>query len=132
MKFSSSPFSALVSVAVCVLCGCASTPQGGVEGRATEVPTYDSSALNAGQYEVVGRLWGDSWRSAFWVPTYPSEAEAIASVQTEAVRLGADGLINVYCLDQRLSKWFSSQEPAFLCYGVAIRLVGEAPRGAAR
>ncbi len=127
MKFGTSPFSALVSVAVCVLSGCASTPQSPVEGRATEVPIYESSALHAGQYQVVRRLWGDSWRSAFWLPTFPSEAEAVASLQMEAARLGANGLIYVYCLDQGPSKWSSSREPAFLCYGVAIDLVGEAP-----
>ena len=39
----------------------------------------------------------ESWRAAFWLPTYPSEAEGIASLQTEAGRVGADGLINVIC-----------------------------------
>ena len=93
MKLRSSRFSALVTVAVCVLSGCASVPQSGVEGGATEVKVYGSGKLAASQYEVVRRLWVDSWRAAFWLPTYPSEAEGIASLQTEAGRLGADGLI---------------------------------------
>ena len=122
MKLRSSRFSALVAVAVCALSGCASVPQSGVEAGATEVKVYGSGKLAASQYEVVRRLWVDSWRAAFWLPTYPSEAEGIASLQTEAGRLGADGLINVICLDQGHSKWTWSPGPAVLCYGDAIRV----------
>ena len=122
MKIRSSRFSALVAVAACLLCGCASVPQSGVEGGAAEVKIYGSDKLAASQYEVVGRPWVDSWRAAFWLPTYPTEAEAIASLQAEAARRGADGLINVMCVDQGRSKWSSSPGPAVLCYGNAIRV----------
>ena len=44
-------------------------------------------------------------------------------LQTEAGRVGANGLINVVCLDQGRSKWSSSEEPRILCYGNAIRLL---------
>jgi uncharacterized protein YbjQ (UPF0145 family) len=74
------------------------------------------------QYNVVGRLWGDSRRSAFWIPTYPTKEEAIASVQTEAARLNADAVVSVSCVDQRGSTWFRKNEAAYLCYGVAIQL----------
>jgi uncharacterized protein YbjQ (UPF0145 family) len=86
------------------------------------VKLYEFRNLPPGQYEVVRRLWVGSWRAAFWLPTYPSEAEAVAALQAEASRLGADGLINVACLDESRSKWFSSSEPAVLCYGNAIRI----------
>jgi hypothetical protein len=122
MKRRSSRFSTFVAVAVCVLSGCASVPQSGIEGGATEVKVYESTKLAASQYEVVRRLWVDSWRAAFWLPTYPSEAEGIASLQTEAARLSADGLINVICIDQGRSKWSSSPGPRVLCYGNAIRV----------
>jgi len=113
---------ALVAVAVCLFPGCASVPQGGVEIAATEVKVYGSGSLTVSQYEVVRRLWADSSRAAFWLPTYSSEAEGIASLQTEAGSLGAEGLINVICMDQVRSQWSWSSERAVLCYGEAIRL----------
>ena len=122
MKRRSSWFSTFVAVALWVISGCASVPQSGVERAATEVRVYESNNLSANQYEILRRLWVDSWRSAFWLPTYPSETEGIASLQAEASRLGADGLINVVCLDQGPSKWSSSTGPRVLCYGNAIRL----------
>jgi hypothetical protein len=123
MKRIGSKFSAVVILAGCVLCGCTSVPQSGVEGAGGEVKIYESNRLAASQYEVVRRLWMDSWRSNFLLPSYRSEAEAIIAMKTEAGRLGADGLINVVCLNQGRSKWFSSQDPRILCYGNAIRLV---------
>jgi hypothetical protein len=114
-------FSMLVA-AMCVLCGCASVPQSGVPRAATEVRVYEFNNLPSSQYDVLRRVWVDSWRSAFWLPTYPSATEGIASLQAEAGRLGADGLINVICLDQGRSSWSSSTEPRILCYGNAIRL----------
>jgi hypothetical protein len=123
MKLRSSRFLALVAAAICVLSGCASVPQSGVERGASEVKVYGSDQLPAGQYEVVRRLWIDSWQhTAFGMPTYPSEADGIASLQAEAGRLGANGLINVFCLDQGHSTWSWSSGAAVLCYGNAIRV----------
>ena len=122
MKIRSPRFSALVAVVACVLSGCASTPPSGVEGDVTGVKIYESNQLVPNQYEVVGRIWVDSWRSAFRLPAYASEAEARASLQAEAARRGADGLINVFCSDLGHSKWTWSSGPAVLCYGNAIRV----------
>jgi len=122
MKLRSSRFSALVAVAVCVLSGCASAPQSGVERQGGEVKVYEPEQLTQGQYEVVRHLWVDSWRTAFWLPSDSSEADGIASLQAEAARLGANGLINVSCRDQGHSIWSWSREPAILCYGNAIRV----------
>jgi hypothetical protein len=122
MKIPSSSLSALVSVAMSLLCACASTPQGDVERRPAEVKLYSMGQLADNRYEVVSRLWVDSWRSAFRIPTYPSEDEAIASLQAEAARLGADGLVNVSCLDQGRSTKSQNAEPTVLCYGIAVRV----------
>jgi hypothetical protein len=122
MKLRSSRFSALVAVAVCVLFGCASAAQSGVERRAAEVKVYEPDQLVQGQYELVRYLWVGSWRAAFWLPTYLTDGEGIASLQAEAARLGANGLINVSCIDQGHSIWSRSREPAILCYGNAIRV----------
>jgi hypothetical protein len=122
MRLRSSHFYMLVAVAVSALFGCASAPQGGVERQATEVAVYEPNQLPQRQYELVRYLWVDSWRTAFWLPTDSSEAEGIASLQAEAGRLGANGLINVSCRDQGHSIWSWSREPAILCYGNAIRV----------
>jgi hypothetical protein len=118
MTIRHSRFSALVVVAVYLLSACASIAQGDGEKRASEVKIHKSGDLDTRRYEIVSRPWVDSWRSAFWVPTYPSEEQAITALQTEAARRGADGLTNVICLDQGRP----NTEPAILCYGIGIRL----------
>ena len=118
MNIRRSRFSVLVALAVYLLSAGTSIAQGNVEKRAPEVKIYKLGDPNTSQYEVVSRPWVDSWRSAFWVPTYPSEEQAIAALQTEAARRGADGLMNVSCLNQGRP----NTEPAVLCYGIGIRL----------
>ena len=122
MKLRSPRFSALIAVTVCVLSGCASAPENGVETQAAQVKVYESDQLAQSQYEGVRYLWVDSWRTAFWLPSAASEAEGIALLQAEASRLGANGLINVSCTDQGHFMWSSSREPSILCYGHAIRV----------
>jgi len=122
MKLQRSRFSAPFAVAICVLSGCAGAPQSGIERQDAEVKVYEPEQLVQGQYELVRRLWVDSWRTAFWLPTYSSKAKSVASLQAEAARLGANGLINVGCRDQGHFMRFLNREPAFLCYGNAIRV----------
>lgn len=112
------PSSVLVVVAVCLLSACASIAQSDVEKRAPEIKIYQMDDANTNPHEVVSRPWVDSWRAVFWVPTYPSEEQAVAALQTEAARQGADGLMNVICLDHARP----NTEPAILCYGIGIRL----------
>jgi hypothetical protein len=103
-----------------MLSGCASAPKSGVEKQAAEVKVYQPDQLLQGQYKVMRYLWVDSWRTAFRLPSYSSEAEGIASLQAAAARLGANGLINVSCLDQGRSIWSWSRKTVILCYGTAI------------
>ena len=120
MRIPSSKLSVLV--AVCALSGCASGPQGDIAKPVPEITIYNTDQLPAYRYDVVRRIWVDSWRTAFRAPTYPTQDEAIVSMKTEAARAGADGLVNVFCMDQGRSRWSSSTEPAILCYGNAIRV----------
>ena len=122
MNICSSRLSALVAGAAYVLWAGAGIAQSDVEQRAADVKIYDLGEISSSRYDVVGRPWVDSWRSAFWVPTFPSQEQAIVALQTEAARRGADGLLNVNCLDQGRWNWSSNTEPAFLCYGIAIRV----------
>ena len=121
MKIRSARLSAIVAGSACVLCAGAGIAQADVEQRASQMKLYAAGEIDMNRYEIVGRPWVDSWRSAYWVQTFPSREQAIAALQTEAARRGADGLLNVECLDQGRAKWYSNAEPAFLCYGIAIR-----------
>ena len=122
MKIRSSRLSSLVAGTAIALCAGLGLAQGDVQQRVSQMKMYAFGDLDPNRYDVVARLWGDSWRSAFWVQTFPTEEQAIAALQTEAATRGADALLNVGCLDQGPSKWSSNTEPAFLCYGVAIRV----------
>ena len=119
------PFvSALIVCAACALSGCASVPQEDSERRAAEIRIYNWSELSGTPYESVGHVWADSWRTAFFLPTYPGEDEAVRSLRAEALSLGANGLVNVVCVDQNVPKKSASAEPAILCYANAIRVGG--------
>jgi len=111
----------LVAVTACLLASGTCIAQGDADKRAADVKIYSLGDPRVIRYDVVSRPWADTWRSAFWSPTYPTQAEAVSALQTEAARRGADGLINVICLDQRRPKTGASTEPAILCDGIAIR-----------
>jgi hypothetical protein len=122
MKIRSSGLTVLVAAAACVLGACAGIAQSDVDPRAANIKIYALGEINGDRYEVVGRPLTDTWRSAFWLPTYPTREQAVAALQTDAAARGADGLLNVNCLDQGRWQWSSNTEPAFLCYGTAIRV----------
>jgi len=122
MKLGSSRFSVFIAVTVCMLGGCASAPKSDADGQPDQVKVYTAGQLSQDKYEGVRHLWTDSWRTAFWLPGASSKAESIASLQAEAARLGANGLVNVSCIDQGHFIWSSSREPSVLCYGHAIRV----------
>jgi hypothetical protein len=121
MKVRSPLSSTLIALTVAALSGCASVPPE-VAKRATEIKVYETDQLPVYRYDVVRRIWVDSWRTALVTPTFPTREDAVAALQTEAAVAGADGLINVICLDQRRGRWFARGEPAILCYGNAIRV----------
>jgi len=105
-----------------LVCGYASVVRADGEAQTTVVQVYELNPFVGHSYEIVGRLWTGSWRSALGVTTYPKKEDAIAAMQTEASRLNADALVSVSCVDQHGPTWFRGSDPAFLCYGVAIKL----------
>jgi len=122
MNIRSARLFAIVAGSLGVLFAGAALAQSAAEPPAPQLRAYTFGQINASQYEVVGRLWGDTWRTAYWVLTFPTQEQAMAALNTEAARRGADGLLNVSCLDQGRWKWSSNTEPAFLCYAIAIRV----------
>jgi hypothetical protein len=115
-------FVILAAVAACSLSGCASAPPSGGDERNAAVKLYQPADLSSSEYEVVRQLWVDSWTTAVYMPTYASESDGIAAMQAEAGRSGADGLINVYCVDRGRAIWSTNSGPALVCYANAIRV----------
>ena len=111
----------IAAMAVAVLAGCASI-------KAEDVVVYDAAQLKQGQYETVARLWVETWRARFWTPTYSSDEDPVAALQSKAASLGANGLITVACYGDKgfMSLWSES----FNCYGKAIKV--SAPDGVTR
>jgi hypothetical protein len=83
------------------------------------VPIYDATQIALDRYTVVKRLGVQDWRSGFSIRSYPDAAAARQALLAEAARLGADGLLNLHCLDQ--SDRFNRR--GHYCYGNAIRLM---------
>ena len=101
----------VLSCALCVAAGSARAAD------AASVRIFDATQLSLGRFTVVKRIWTDTWRSAFWVSTYDATADAIAALTSKAADAGADGVINLHCLNDT-SGWGGG----YFCYGLAIRL----------
>ena len=80
---------------------------------------YDSTQIAFDRYTVVKRIWVEDWRSAFWIPGHGDVGAAQQALLNEAGRLGADGVINLKCLDQTDNIFRRS---GYYCYGNAIKL----------
>jgi hypothetical protein len=90
-----------------------STAQGG-----SAVPIYDSTQVALDRYTVVKRLGVQGWRSGYTIPSYRDATTAAEALLAEAASLGADGIVNLYCLDRsdRL------KGEGYYCYANAIKL----------
>lgn len=107
---------------VATLFGCATTPRSSENHpEAGEVTFYEPAQLNLSQYETVEHLWVGSWRTAVWYPSYSNKEEGVTALKAKAARLGANGLINVTCSeDKGLFSW--SAHPPLICFGMAIHV----------
>jgi len=115
---------ALLSLAL--LSACATTTTGDANSKPddqakSDVKIYSPAELKQGDYETVKRIWVESWRTAFWVPTYSSKDDGIAALKDKASSLDANGLINVDCYGD--SGLFGGSV-AYTCSGKAIRVSG--------
>ena len=86
--------------------------------RQAPLPTFDGTQLSPDRYTVVSRLWVDSWRTVFDVPVHADSSAALAQLSDEAVRLGANALTNVVCLNDERA-WYKT---GYFCYALAIKL----------
>ena len=81
------------------------------------VRVYDAGELSLDRYTVVKRLWTGSLRASFWIPEYDDAAAGISAITSEAARVGADGVINLHCMQDKAG-WGGG----YLCYALAIKL----------
>ena len=102
---------AALSCAFCVVGGSARAAD------AASVRIFDATELPLNRYTVVKRIWTQSWRSAFWVSNYDEASDAIAALTSKAADEGANGVINLHCLNDT-GGWGSG----YFCYGLAIKL----------
>ena len=84
---------------------------------AAPVRVYDAGEMTLDRYTVIKRLWTGTLRASFWVPAYGDAGSAISALTEAAGRLGADGVVNLHCLNDS-----SSWGGGYTCYGLAIRL----------
>jgi hypothetical protein len=109
--------------ALTLLCACATTKTDDAKNAddqaKSDVKIYSPAELKQGDYETVKRIWVESWRTAFWVPTYSSKDDGIAALKDKASSLDANGLINVDCYGD--SGLFGGSV-AYTCYGKAIKV----------
>ena len=97
----------------CALCAAGCTT---VAPDAAKVKVFDATQLTQDRYTVVTRIWTQSWRSAFWVPTHDQAPDAVAALTSKAFDAGADGVVNLHCLND--TGWFGG----YFCYGLATKL----------
>ncbi len=105
--------------AFALLGACASTKQPPAENTAAaQIPVYNSTQFTPLQYQVIEHIWVDSWRSNISIPTFANSDEGIQALKEKAAGVGANGLLNVVCLDAQ----GYAAKGRLLCYGDAIKL----------
>jgi len=92
---------------------------GPVTAAEPEAPlrVFDAGELTLDRYTVVKRLWTGALRASFWIPSYDDAATAISALTSKARDLGADGVVNLHCLNDNTG-WGGG----YICYGLAIKL----------
>jgi uncharacterized protein YbjQ (UPF0145 family) len=61
------------------------------------IPVYESVNATSRRFEIIKRLWTESWRSLLAVPGYESREQAVAAFREHAASLGGNGVINFGC-----------------------------------
>jgi uncharacterized protein YbjQ (UPF0145 family) len=103
--------------AVGLSCAFCATVGSALAADAARIKVFDATELTLARYTVVKRIWAGTWRSAFWVSTHNDAADAIAALTSKAADAGADGVVNLHCLNDT-GGWGGG----YFCYGLAIKL----------
>ena len=86
------------------------------------IAVYESSDPKLMQFNIVKRLWIESWRSVFTVPYYASVNAGKADLQRQALALGGDAIINFGCAQFKPNPT-PEPKPPFFCNGTVIKYV---------
>ena len=105
-----------IVVFACVLLATIAGPVTAAESAAP-LRVFDAGELTLNRYDVIKRLWTGALRASFWIPSYDDAGTAISALTSEARSLGADGVVNLHCLNDR-GGWGGG----YTCYGLAIKL----------
>ena len=97
-------------------------PAAHAQAEADKVTIHESVTSAPPRYQIIKRVWVESWRSAFRVPTYRSQEEAAADFRRQAASLGGDGVINFGCYNRVISP---NPPPgsALSCNGTIVRFL---------
>ena len=109
------PLARIIAAALLVVAGTAVLAQDRAENAPVRV--YDATELPPNRYTVIERIWTSTWRAPFWFPSDEDAAAAAATLTDKAARLGADGVINLHCVNDT-NAWGDG----YYCYGLAIKL----------
>jgi len=96
----------------------ANTPAAPADAQA--VPVYESVTDTTRRFEIIRRLWTESWRSPFAVPRYETRDEAVVAFREHAISLGGNGVINFGCY--RLPGAFGGGT-RLACNGTVVRFL---------
>ena len=109
------PACSLIAGALLAFAGAVASAQ---ENRpeASPIRVYEASELSLASYTVVKRIWAGTWRASLWVPAHTELADAIEALKAKAADAGADGVVNLHCLNE--APW----DDRYFCYGLAIKL----------
>jgi hypothetical protein len=103
--------------AVALSCACCLAGGSAFAVDPGQVKVFEATELPLHRYTVVKRIWTQTWRSAFWVSNYDEASDAIAALTSKAADEGANGVINLHCLNDTHG-WGGG----YFCYGLAIRM----------
>jgi hypothetical protein len=105
----------LVAAAILAFWGpIASAQKDGPE--APPIRIYEAAELTLASYTVVKRIWTGTWYGSFIVPDHQDLPDAIEALKSEAAGAGADGVVNLHCLND------APPDGRHFCYGLAIKL----------
>lgn len=90
---------------------------GAAAAEPAPIRVFDAGELALDRYTVIKRLWTGTLRASFRIPEYSDAGTAIAALTSEAGNLGADGVVDLHCLNDR-GGWGAG----YICYGLAIKL----------
>ncbi|MBC7803016.1 MAG: hypothetical protein H7Y16_03985 [Candidatus Parcubacteria bacterium] len=85
-----------LAIAAALLAGCA-TKAPVASGNPEQVVIHESVVSAPPRYEIVQRLWSESWSSSFRVPLYATQEDAMNDFRRRAASLGGNGIVNFGC-----------------------------------